>query len=186
MRLSGRTRFRLHGLTEIFFESAEPSFDELRPERFFARFPEGEYIIDGITIDGTPLQSTIDLSHTLAGPPANVTVNGLAAAADCDSVLPVVAEPITIDWDPVTMSHGTLGNVGVGVTVESYEIVAEIERPGMTPDTLVFTGLLPADVTAFEFSESATGLSDGEVKFEIVTKLDNGNQTALESCFEIG
>jgi hypothetical protein len=46
-------------------------------------------------------------------------------------------------------------------------------------------GLLPRNVTEFEFPESFTGLADGEMKFEIVTKLTNVNQTAVESCFEI-
>jgi hypothetical protein len=34
-------RLRRQGLTELFFESAEPSFDELSPKQFFLRFPEG-------------------------------------------------------------------------------------------------------------------------------------------------
>ena len=33
---------RRQGLTELFFESAEPSFDDLGPARFLRRFPEGE------------------------------------------------------------------------------------------------------------------------------------------------
>ncbi|GAG89896.1 unnamed protein product, partial [marine sediment metagenome] len=37
VRVSGR--LRRQGLTEIFFESAEPTFDELTPKRFFRRFP---------------------------------------------------------------------------------------------------------------------------------------------------
>jgi hypothetical protein len=40
-------------------------------------------------------------------------------------------------------------------------------------------------VTIFEFPESFTALAEDEMKFEIVTKLTNGNQTAVESCFEI-
>lgn len=185
LRVTSRRRLRLQGMTEIFFESAEPTFDEVRPDRFFVRFPEGTYTVSGVSTDGEILESEVDVSHTMAAPPANVTVNGQAAAADCDAVLPIVTEPVTIAWDAVTMSHSTIGNVGEAVTVQSYEIVAEVERPGMTPETLVFKGLLPPEVTAFELPEGITGLSDGELKFEIVTKLDNGNQTALESCFEI-
>ena len=33
---------RAQGLTEGFFESAEPTGDELPADKFFARFPEGE------------------------------------------------------------------------------------------------------------------------------------------------
>ena len=40
------------GLTEFFFESAEPTFDELDPSDFFARFPDGIYDVEGRTIEG--------------------------------------------------------------------------------------------------------------------------------------
>ena len=39
LRASGR--LARQGLTELFFESAEPPFDELPPTGFFRRFPEG-------------------------------------------------------------------------------------------------------------------------------------------------
>lgn len=38
-------KLRRHGLPQIDFESAEPSFDDLDPRVFFRRFPEGEYDI---------------------------------------------------------------------------------------------------------------------------------------------
>jgi hypothetical protein len=175
-----RGRLRRQGMTEFFFESDEPSFDELPPAKFFMRFPEGTYEIDGITLEGEEIEGEAELSHVLAGPPGNVMVNDQAAAANCDAVLPV-----TIDWDAVTMSHPTLGTTGVPVTVQQYQIVGEIEREGETPDVLVFAVDLPAGVTSFEFPEDFTGLAEDVIKFEIVVKLDNDNQTALESCFEL-
>ena len=45
VRVKGR--LQKQGLTEFFFESAEPTFDELEPADFFKRFPEGEYEIEG-------------------------------------------------------------------------------------------------------------------------------------------
>ncbi len=39
VKLQGR--LKRQGLTELFFESAEPIFDELDPVDFFKRFPEG-------------------------------------------------------------------------------------------------------------------------------------------------
>lgn len=180
-----RGRLRRQGLTEFFFESAEPSFDELPPGKFFRRFPEGTYEIEGVTLEGEEIEGEVELSHVLAAPPANIMVNGEPAAPDCDAELPVVGEPVTLDWDAVTLSHPTLGTTGVPVAVQQYEVVGEIEREGETPDVLVFKVDLPPGVTAFEFPEDFTGMADGEIKFEIVTKLDNGNQTAAESCFEL-
>jgi hypothetical protein len=56
------------GLTELFFESAEPSFDELAPEAFFRRFPAGTYEIEGRTLEGDVLESEVELSHVLPAP----------------------------------------------------------------------------------------------------------------------
>ena len=54
-------RLRRQGLTEIFFESAEPTFDELPPRRFFRRFPAGSYEIEGETLEGDELESEVEL-----------------------------------------------------------------------------------------------------------------------------
>ena len=180
-----RGSLRKQGMTEIFFESDEPSFDELSPAAFFKRFPQGIYEIEGITLEDDELEAEIRLSHVMAGPPGGIKVNGKNSAVNCDATLPVVSEPVTLDWNAVTRSHPTVGTPNVNVTVLKYEVVGEIEREGQNPDVLVFSADLPRNVTVFEFPESFTALADGEMKFEIVTKLTNGNQTAVESCFEI-
>ena len=180
-----RGALRRQGMTEIFFESDEPGFDELSPARFFARFPAGIYEFEGITLEDEVLEAELRLSHVMPGPPGGVKVNGMNSARNCDATLPVVNEPVTLDWNPVTRSHPGIGTPNVGVTVLSYEVVGEIEREGKTPEVLVFSALLPRSVTEFVFPESFTGLVEDEMKFEIVTKLTNGNQTAVESCFEI-
>ncbi|MGH8250198.1 MAG: hypothetical protein ACREVI_05800 [Steroidobacteraceae bacterium] len=180
-----RGNLRKQGMTEIFFESDEPSFDELSPAAFLKRFPQGIYEIEGITLEGEELEAELRLSHMIARRPGNIRVNNKPAAANCDATLPVVSEPVTLDWNAVTQSHQSIGKTGVAVKVQQYEVIGEIEREGQNPAVLVFSALLPANVTAFEFPEDFTGLADGEMKFEIVTKLDNGNQTAAESCFEI-
>jgi len=186
MNILVRGALRRQGMTEIFFESDEPRLTELPADEFFARFPEGTYEIEGVTLEGGELEGEVELSHVMAAPPSNVMVNDEASAVNCDAEeLPVVSEPVTISWDGVTQSHPTIGTPGVAVTVQQYQVVGEISREGETPEELVFAVDLPAGVTSFEFPEDFTGLADGEIKFEIVTKLDNGNQTAVESCFEL-
>jgi hypothetical protein len=180
MRVMTRGPLRRHGLTELFFESAEPSFDELSPEAFFRRFPAGEWEIRGTTIEGDELRSRDLLRHVLAAPAGNITLSGVPAAADCDAVpLPVVGEPVVIQWDPVTGSHPEIGEAGE-IEVVKYQLVVEREDPSL----LVFSVDLPPDVTAFEVPEDFTALGD-EFKFEIVVREASGNQTATESCFEI-
>ena len=182
-----RGRLARQGLTELFFESAEPSFDDLKPKRFFRRFPEGEYEIEGTTLDGEELESEVWLSHVMPAPP-EPTVNGMPAAEDCDAEeLPVVSEgeTVTIAWEQVMMSHPDPEGGGAGVqppvpvTINNYEVVVEIdETPWKT------SIILPPDVTSFEVPQEILELSD-EIKFEVLVREANYNQTAVESCFEV-
>jgi hypothetical protein len=182
-----RNGLRRQGLSEFFFESDEPGFDELSPAAFLRRFPQGIYELEGITLEGEEIESEVFLSHVLAGPPpGNITLNGQNSAPNCDSPnLPVVTEPVTLDWNPVTQLHPTIGRPGVPVTVHHYEVVGEIEREGVALDELVFSAILPRGRTKFEFPVDFTSLAEEEMKWELITVLNNGNKTAVESCFEI-
>lgn len=51
------------GLTELRFESAEPS-----PEEVLSKFPEGRYAFRGTTVGGAPIRGTGVLSHDLPDP----------------------------------------------------------------------------------------------------------------------
>lgn len=87
------------GITELRFESAEPS-----PEEVLARFPPGTYDFRGKTVDGTPLASRAPLSHDfLPAPrfrptngqvvdPKNVTVTWSAPGAELVEVIVQHAE----------------------------------------------------------------------------------------------
>jgi hypothetical protein len=172
-----RGRLRNQGLTELFFESAEPPFDELSPARFFRRFPEGEYEIGATTLEGGELESTVEVSHVMPGPPENVQLSGTPAAADCDAdPLPSVGDPIVISWDAVTESHPEIGTPDEPIEVEHYQVVIEGEDLLLSVD-------LPPDVTEFEIPAGLVEPGD-EIKFEILVRAaESGNQTAIESCF---
>ncbi len=181
-----RNALRRQGLSEFFFESDEPGFDELSPAAFFRRFPQGVYEIEGITLDDEEIESEVFLSHVMAGPPpGNITINGQNNAVNCDAPnLPVVTEPVTLDWNPVTQSHPTIGTPGVAVQVHHYEVVGEIERE-TNPEEPVLSVILPRSRTKFEFPVDFTSLAEEEMKWELIIVLSNGNKTAVESCFEI-
>ena len=68
LQVSVRGRLKQQGLTELFFESAEPGFDELSPEQFLERFPEGTYKVRGVTLDGEKLKSAVEISHVMPAP----------------------------------------------------------------------------------------------------------------------
>jgi hypothetical protein len=175
--LLSRGRLRSQGLTQLFLESAEPPFDELTPEGFFRRFPEGRYQIEGSLQDGRTIAKVASLSHVLAAPPQNVTISGEPTAENCDAAnLPVVFAPVTIDWDPVTHSHPEIGRSGP-VKVSRYELFVEREGVKLSLD-------LPSSVTEFEIPDGVTKLGD-EFKFEIIVRTTTGNNTAIESCFVV-
>jgi hypothetical protein len=177
LSIASSGRLRTQGLTQLAMESAEPPFDELPPPDFFVRFPEGRYEIEGRAQDGTTIRSIAVLSHVLAAPPENVLVSGARAAESCDAPnLPKVVPPVLIDWDPVTESHPDIGKRG-RIKVSRYQLFVEREGVKLSLD-------LPPEVTQFEVPSAVTSLGD-DFKFEIIVRTTDGNNTAIESCFEV-
>lgn len=167
---------RRQALTQLAFESTEPPFDELAPDAFFRRFPEGVYEISALAQDGSELESLVRLSHVLAAPAVS-TVSGQPAAESCSAaVLPVVYSPVVIDWEPVTTSHPELGRSGP-VAISRYQFFVQ------QGDTKLSLDLTP-DVTEFEIPSSLTA-PGGIFKFEIIARTTEGNNTAIESCFRV-
>ncbi|MDH3760673.1 MAG: hypothetical protein OEU50_06775 [Gammaproteobacteria bacterium] len=198
-----RGRLRRQGLTELFFESAEPTFDELDPEKFFRRFPQGEYDIEGYTLDGEERESEVYLSHVIPAAPDNVMAGGAPSASlescegeDGAASPPVIADAtdgVTISWDPVTMSHAArwagddekiaLGEDGI-IDVRYYEVVVEIDESDFKA-----TAIIPGDVTEWELPGDFFELAEGEdgfaqYKYEILVRTnvydDDGNPVILE------
>ena len=181
-------RLARQGLTELFFESDEPAFDELSPEEFFNRFPRGEYQISGRTLEGDELESTALFSHRMPAPPDNVTVSGVELEEDCDANTPEVGGPVVIRWDPVTTSHPTIGVPNdQPIRIERYQLVVEREEPALLIYNIELPGDpadLPDDLTAYEVTVPPEFIALGEeFKYEILVRANNGNQTAIESCF---
>ncbi len=173
--IEAQRRLARQGLTQLFFESAEPSFDELSPAAFFNRFPEGIYEIEVVDEDGLEFEVEVFLSQVLAAPVGNITVNGIPAAKSCDAnVLPSVSAPVVIDWNPVTKSHPTIGKKGV-VVIDQYQFFVEREGVKLSVE-------LPPSVTEFEVPADILALGD-DFKFEIIARTATGNNTAIETCF---
>jgi hypothetical protein len=172
-------RLARQGLTQLFFESAEPKFDELAPAEFFRRFPEGTYEIEAVSLTGEEIEGSVVFSHVLAAPVGNITIAGIPAAENCDAdPLPAVNgdESVIIDWDPVTTSHPTIGKTGP-VEIVRYQFFVEREGVKIAVD-------LPPTVTQFEVPADILDLGD-EFKFEIIARTASGNNTAIENCFTL-
>ncbi|MDX1508241.1 MAG: hypothetical protein R3358_08170 [Woeseiaceae bacterium] len=186
-----RSKLRKQGLTEFFFESAEPTFDELSPEEFFARFPEGTYEVEGRTLEGDELESETEVSHAMPAPPA-AYVNGESMAVQCDDEEPgydatETSAPVTISWDPVTSTHPSLGfpQGSDDIEIYNYEVVVETELEIDGEEfTTVFSALIPPDVTSLTIPAEFLAQGD-EFKYEVLARESSWNQTAVESCFEL-
>jgi hypothetical protein len=156
--VEGRAGYRNLGLTELFFEGAEPSLDEFPLERLLALFPEGRYRFLGTTVGGSRLTSRATLSHAVP--------DGPSVSAD------VFGDTVIIRWDPVT-----------GPPEDFPE--AEIEIAGYQVIVDTFQVTLPASSTEVtlprEFVES---LGPGEHAFEVLAIEASGNQTITEGTFE--
>jgi hypothetical protein len=176
LNIVSRGRLRSQGLTQLFLESAEPSFDELDPADFFRRFPEGRYEIEGRAQGGGTLESTAVLSHILADRPRNIVVSGVPASEDCDTNVPLVSTPVVVRWDPVTRSHPEIGKSGP-ITISRYQLFVERTDVKLSLD-------LPPSVTEFEVPTDVTDLGE-EFKLEIIARTTTGNNTAVETCFRV-
>ena len=117
--IKAKRSLRQQGLTELRFESAEPNFDDLNPEDFFDRFPEGPYEIKAMGLEGETLLSTANVSHVMPAPPEFV----FPMQADCDDPI-VVAAPVVISWEEVDSSHPDVGKEGE-IEVARYELAVE-------------------------------------------------------------
>jgi len=124
--IRAKSGLRRQGLTELFFESAEPTFDELDPEVFFPRFPEGLYEWEGKTLDGEEIEGEVYLSQIIPAAPVVTGVGGneenpgFEIELNEENEKEVVkacweAEPdgngnVVISWGAVTMSHYDMWN----------------------------------------------------------------------------
>ena len=115
------------------------------------------------------------LSHVLAAPP-EIVVSGMPAAEECDVSVPLVSTPVVIDWDPVTTSHPEIGKSGP-VQISRYQLFVENEGIKMSLD-------LPPTVTEFRVPAGVIALGP-QFKFEVIARTTTGNNTAVESCFQV-
>lgn len=154
----GRGAYQNLGMTELFFEGAEPSLDEFPLEDLLALFPEGKYTFVGLTVGGTRIMSRGTLTHAVPnGPSVSAEVNG---------------DTITIRWDPVTGPPE--GFPDRAIEIVGYQIIVDTFQVTMPASSTELT--LPR-----EFVES---LAPGDHPFEVLAIESGGNQTITEGSFE--
>jgi hypothetical protein len=146
------------GLTELFFEGAEPNLSEFPLEELLELFPEGEYRFVGKTVDNEHLESTAVLSHVVPDGPVVSTQAALGGT-------------IRITWQPVTgpaeiLPDRNIEITGYQVIVGSFQVTVPASATGVT---------VPA-----EYYQS---LPAGTHDFEVLAIDESGNQTITEGFF---
>jgi hypothetical protein len=155
--VQGKGPYQELGMTELFFEGAEPSLDEFPLDDLLALFPEGKYQFIGVTVGGTRLSSQVTLSHAVPdGPAVSSEVNG---------------DTIIIRWDPVTsppegFPQRRIQIVGFQIIVDPFQVTLPASSSQVT---------LPR-----EFVQS---LAPGVHDFEVLAIDVSGNQTITEGTF---
>ncbi len=186
------------GITENFFESAEPlcAFDPEEPDElvvplaeFLPRFPEGDYPLSGYNNEGEMLMGTAELTYDIPAAP------DASAMEDAEFAI----DEVLIEWEPGT----TLGEkchdqnlVDLGiiadpefVPVVAWELTIEPEGDDLPEPERTLTVLLPPEQTSFEVPEAyfAAYVDEGytEFKFEVGSHEAGGNRVFTEVEFEI-
>jgi hypothetical protein len=146
------------GLSEMFFEGAEPSLDEVPLGDLLASFPEGKYKFVGETAEGVQLTGASTLSHAVPdGPVVSVEVSGGS---------------IVIRWRPVTAPPPGFPNRKIQIT--GYQVIVD-----------TFQVTLPASATQVTLPrEFADSLAAGQHGFEVLAIDASRNQTITAGTFE--
>lgn len=161
--VEGGGSIRKTGLTELFFESAEPGFDELPLADFLKRFPAGEYRFFGKTVTGKMLFSRATLTHALPDGPVLLTPEEDSVQDPANTV---------VEWEPVANPPGS--------TIVRYEVIVADES--FTPKR-IFSAVVPASVTKMTIP-AAFMLPGTKYKFEVLAIEAGGNQTLTEGTFQ--
>jgi hypothetical protein len=157
------------GVTELFFESAEPSFEEQSLEELFALFPEGNYTFKGTTVDGQTLNGKATLKHNIpAGPEIVSPEEGEVLNHN---------ESIVIDWDRVT---DPFPGTDLAVNVIGYQVIVERVKP---QPLMVYSVNLPSTVTRVTVSPEFLQ-ANADYIFEVLAIEASGNQTISEGNFK--
>ncbi len=110
------------GLGTIFFESREPPEDEFGFDELEAAFPEGQYKVRGLSVDGGSFIGTANFTHDVPAPP---TITAPPLVPDFEEEMPevVAAGDLVVEWEEVTETVA-----GAPATITAYEVIITKEE----------------------------------------------------------
>lgn len=181
-KIKGKKSMKEQGFAELFFESGEPTLEEVSIKQFLKRFPEGTYEFEGETIEGDEIEGEAEFTHVIPCGPA-----GLSAAGD----------PIVITWDFVTqvvdLDNSEFDNVSCidpedpeDLDIVSYRVEVEWEEvlnEGTEDEEEIkhrFGIDLKADQNSVTVPPEFIPLGQ-EYQYEVLVVEASGNQTITEA-----
>ena len=158
-QVKGSGPYRELGMTELFFEGAEPSLDEFPLRGLLERFPEGQYEFSGLTVSGEELESTHQFTHAIpAGPIVRAVLGG--------------GNNLRIEWSAVTSPPPGFPNRPI--RIKGYQVIVEPSFQVTLPGTARSVTVSP------EFVQT---LGPGPHAFEVLAIEESDNQTLTEGSF---
>jgi hypothetical protein len=169
-KVEGKGAYKELGLTELFFEGAEPSLFDVPLDELLGLFPEGRYEFEGKTVDGGEIEGDATLTHAVpAGPDVSASDDEVGAG-----------NALTIRWNPVTEeATDPAGGIfpDLPIDVVAYQVIVEsfeVTLPAIDP---------PSPMSVTVPPEFVASLEPGEHEFEVLAIEQGGNQTITSDSF---
>lgn len=161
LEVEGKNTLKDLGLSDLCFESNEPSFDEMSYEEILASFPEGEYRFVGRTIEGDKLVGTAELTHDIPDAPV------ISSPEEDEEIDPSDFE---VSWLPVTTPSG--------IQIEAYQVIVT----NTDDEFFRYDVRVPGDRTSLTVPEDffEAGM---EYELEVLAVEESGNQTISRLLF---
>jgi hypothetical protein len=157
--VEGKGPYKDLGMTELFFEGAEPNLADVPLQELLDRFPAGDYRLVGRTVDRERIVGTATLTHAIPAGPANL------------SALVGPGNSLIIGWDAVTSPP--VGFPQEPINIVGYQLIVG-----------AFQVTVPATTTSVTVSpEFVASLASGLQLFEVLAIEAGGNQTITEGSF---
>ncbi|MBI4461921.1 MAG: fibronectin type III domain-containing protein [Acidobacteria bacterium] len=153
---------QMQGVTELFFESEEPSLEELPLDDFLTRFPEGQYTFVGVTLNGQILKGKATLTHNIPdGPVISSPQEG--GVVDPNNTV--------IEWMQVADPPGS--------KIVGYQVIVERAKPTLAVFSVDVSPTTTSVTVPPAFMEPHTNY-----KCEVLAIEASGNQTISEREFK--
>ena len=156
--VEGKAAYKNLGMTELFFEGAEPNLADFPLADLLALFPEGDYEFKGKYVDGVKLEDTATFSHAIPDGPVVSAAMG-------------PGNSLVISWTAVTSPPP--GFPQKPVNIVAYQVLVDDFQVTVPSPTLSLT-------VSPEFVAS---LAPGVQNYEVLAIDASGNQTITEGTF---